>query len=166
MLVTRASSNGTPDTTVTTAGATANTSGLGGSSSSIAEDENISDTDETINIDESFHFNEDNEQNFERNETDINEIDWTQAQGITPDSSLAWALDGHIRMRNEVSSRLIPPTGLVIICLFRVGQINSCPRLRPPPACRNSCIGGVEFAFVYELYLKKMCIKFNVYFYV
>ena len=77
------------------------------------EEDNISDNDETINVDDPFLFNAENEQNFERNETDINEVDWTQAQGITPDSSLAWALDGHIRLRNPVSSGLLPPTGLV-----------------------------------------------------
>ena len=73
-----------------------------------------SDGEETINIDDAFLFTGDNDAaNFERNETDINDIDWSQTQGITPDSSLAWALDGHIRMRNEVSSRLLPQTGFV-----------------------------------------------------
>ena len=85
-------------------------------SSNIPEDEN-SDNDETINIDDPYLFAPENAgamgENFERTETDINEIDWTHAQGITPESSLAWALDGHIRMRNEVSSRLFTQTGLV-----------------------------------------------------
>lgn len=77
------------------------------------DDGNSSDNEETINIDDPFLFASDNNnENFERSETDINEIDWTQVQGITPDSSLAWALDGHIRMRNEVSNRVLPQAGL------------------------------------------------------
>ena len=84
---------------------------------------------ETINIDDPFIFtatdgngNETNNFNERNNDTDINEIDWTQTQGIPADSSLAWALDGHIRMRNEVSNRLFTQTGLVntyiFICFF------------------------------------------------
>ena len=82
-----------------------------------ANSDEDSDRDETINIDDPFIFtaadNNEAATNFERAETDINEIDWTQTQGITPDSSLAWALDGHIRMRNDVSNRLFAQTGLV-----------------------------------------------------
>ena len=117
----------------------ASSSSMGGSAASTSsahlhhrvEDDGSDSDHETINIDDPFIFastdgvgggagNEAGgfgERN--SNDTDINEIDWTQTQGITPDSSLAWALDGHIRMRNEVSNRLFTQTGLVrFIVLF------------------------------------------------
>lgn len=125
----------------------ASSSSMGGSSVASAssahnlhhvEDDNSDSDHETINIDDPFIFtatdgvgaggpgNEAgnfNERN--NNDTDINEIDWTQTQGITPDSSLAWALDGHIRMRNEVSNRLFTQTGLVSLFFVSFVKITS-----------------------------------------
>ena len=92
--------------------ATTSTAATTSAATSSLEEESLSDHDETINIDDPFIFNTENDQNVDRNETDINEIDWTQAQGITPDSHLAWALDGHIRVRSVMNPQ-IPLTGLV-----------------------------------------------------
>ena len=44
---------------------------------------------------------------------DLNEVEWAQVQGTSGPNSINWAVDGHIRVRNEVSRVLPPPPGLV-----------------------------------------------------
>lgn len=82
-------------------------------SSQTPVEDTTSDTEDSSRLDDSFVITDITASPLERNDSDLNEVDWNQSQGITPESSVAWAVDGHIRVRNEVSNRLLPPPGLV-----------------------------------------------------
>ena len=76
------------------------------------DEDSTSDSDENVLLEDPFLVNAE-QNNYERSDSDLNEVDWNQSQGITPSSSVAWAVDGHIRVRNEISNRLLPPPALV-----------------------------------------------------
>ncbi|XP_047133859.1 uncharacterized protein LOC100207024 isoform X1 [Hydra vulgaris] len=46
------------------------------------------------------------------NNLELNEVEWLQAPGTSGPNSINWAVDGHIRVRNEVSRVIPPPPGL------------------------------------------------------
>ena len=87
--------------------------GVSSTSSQTPVEDAVSDTEDSSRLDDSFVITDISASPMERNDSDLNEVDWNQSQGITPESSVAWAVDGHIRVRNEVSNRLLPPPGLV-----------------------------------------------------
>lgn len=83
-------------------------------SSNDANEDSSSDSDDNNTLDDAFDLNAADLSNIfeQQNEnTELNEIDWNQTQGGAAD--LAWAVDGHIRLRSETSARGIPAPFLV-----------------------------------------------------
>lgn len=79
-----------------------------------ANEDSSSDSDDNNTLDDAFDLNAADLSNIfeQQNEnTELNEIDWNQTQGGAAD--LAWAVDGHIRLRSETSARGIPAPFLV-----------------------------------------------------
>lgn len=73
------------------------------------DDESTSDVDDGIEINDQY-----SEHASQYGRSALHGVGWNQNQVITPQSTIAWAVDGHVNRRSEMSSRL-PPPGLVRI---------------------------------------------------
>lgn len=68
------------------------------------DDESTSDVDDGIEINDQY-----SEHASQYGRSALHGVGWNQNQVITPQSTIAWAVDGHVNRRSEMSSRLPPP---------------------------------------------------------